>query len=1704
MTTRDIKKNKKDRNLENRKRIRLPKGSAISKPLLPKQSDKALRGTEHFLISILESIKDGISILDEDMNILRVNRTTEQWYSHAMPLIGKKCYEAYHGRNKRCEVCPTYRTMTTGESAYEVIPKNGVGGEIVGWLELYSFPFIDSITGKKRGVIEYVRDITERKKVEQVLKESQEKLQAIFDHSKDGIVLADLQGNIIDGNEAVANMHGYSSKEEMIGKNFASFIPPEDRQFVMDSYNETINTNTQHIELRNIKKDGTSWFADVTGTSIKDEEGKPQYVVSIIRDVTERRKMQEELVQRNKELEALNEMGALINQTLVDLDTIFAIALEKVLSLTGYEEGAIFLANDEERILERKYDLTHLVAEAKEPRVLKYGEGVSGRAFELKQPVILSLADYPYSPLVPTLKESGIQTLVGFPLISKGKAIGTITLFSHSRRELSQRDTHLLESIGSQIGLALENARLFSNVAKAKSEWETTFDAVIQGIIIIDRNYRILRVNKDTVQRLGVEYRDLIGKKCFEGFEHRDKPCERCCVSDVFMTKKPAFAERENKYTKRLIRSSAFPIFSEAGITVGAVELVNDITEEKRLEIEREVVNNINKILASSPDTKELIKAVHAELKRVLDSERMSIVLFDEEGEGFQYFALEKDYDAEALVQGVLYPQKGSDFERVVETGCPVIHDNVESSSWVGKKMLEEGIRSSLIFPLEYKGKIIGTMNFGSRKANHFSEDQFNLLRQIAPGLAISIQNSLLFKETKKRLEELTILYEISKISTSSLSSDQMLTKIVDDLNTLFHFETFGILLVDEDNKRLLPHLSLKGRNIEEIEKLGLCLGKGITGCVAEKGEPLLVNDVKKDPRYIGNDETICSEICAPLKSGQRIIGVIDAQSKEQNAFSENDLRLLNIAAGQIASIIENLRLQEEIRQSEEKYKTVVESALDGICIIRKDYRIKYVNDKLLEIQGYSREEQIGRDLRDFLDEESRGFLADRRAQQERGIKVSPYFELTLLRKGGEMRHVALSSQEMIDSKGNMDSFAILKDITDRKRAEEELNISRMHLMNAMEMARIAYWEFDRKAGQFIFDDAFYALYSTTAEAEGGYRMAMEDYFQRFVHPDDRPMVHQETDKALEALGLEFINQIEHRVICRDGKIRYFLVRSRTLKDASGNIIRGYGTNQDITERKQAEEALRESEDRYRDLVEYSQYLICTHTLEGQILSVNQEGARLLGYDQKDLLNKNIRDLLAPEVRAEFDTYLRTIREKGAAEGFMRIQNAKGEKRIWAYSNSLRTERVTEPIVRSIAHDITDRLQAEKAVKRLSQENAIMAEIGRIISSTLNIEGVYERFAEETRKLIPFDRIMINLADLKNNTITTAYITGVDVPDQRPGNITPTTGTATEEIVRTRSSLLIQGDNIDEAASRFPRLLPTFQAGLRSLIFVPLISKDQVIGVLSFRSLVPKAYTDQEVRLAESISNQIAGAIANAQLYSERKQAEEALKKNQEELIKKNKEIDESRRNLQLALEELERAYKELKASQAKILQQEKMASIGQLAAGVAHEINNPMAFVSSNLGTLDKYVHRLTEFIQAQSEVIVSLHATEAIEGLNRKQKELKLDYIMEDIKGVISESLDGSERVQKIVQGLKSFARVDEAEYKYTDMNECIESTLNIVWNELKYKATLKKDYGNLPLTKCYPQQMNQVFMNLLINAVHAIEKQGEIAIKTGEEDG
>ena len=206
--------------------------------------------------------------------------------------------------------------------------------------------------------------------------------------------------------------------------------------------------------------------------------------------------------------------------------------------------------------------------------------------------------------------------------------------------------------------------------------------------------------------------------------------------------------------------------------------------------------------------------------------------------------------------------------------------------------------------------------------------------------------------------------------------------------------------------------------------------------------------------------------------------------------------------------------------------------------------------------------------------------------------------------------------------------------------------------------------------------------------------------------------------------------------------------------------------------------------------------------------------------------------------------------------------------------------------------DVTDRRRAEEeqrlsreTAERLAKEMAIIAEIGRLIGSTLDIHEVYERFAAEAKKLIPFDRLSLNVRNPYDDTIEIAYVSGSDVPLRMLGDATPRRGTMTEEVLRLRTGMLIQPENTPEdiagIISRFPALSPNFQASLLSFLSVPLVYRDEAVGVLHFRSKKTRAYTEQDLRLAERIGAQIAGAIANAELFISIKKADSSLRESE-------------------------------------------------------------------------------------------------------------------------------------------------------------------------------------------------------------------------------
>jgi diguanylate cyclase (GGDEF)-like protein/PAS domain S-box-containing protein len=338
-------------------------------------------------------------------------------------------------------------------------------------------------------------------------------------------------------------------------------------------------------------------------------------------------------------------------------------------------------------------------------------------------------------------------------------------------------------------------------------------------------------------------------------------------------------------------------------------------------------------------------------------------------------------------------------------------------------------------------------------------------------------------------------------------------------------------------------------------------------------------------------------------------------------------------------------------------------------------------------------------------------------------------------------------------------------------------------------------------------------------------------------------------------------------------------------------IIAGFVMNvRDITDRKQAEKALKESEERYRSLVENASDLVYRMDSTGHVIFVNPSGCSVTGYAKEELMGKNYSTLIRPDMREEAIKFF-------GRQFVKRIKNTYSEfpiltkegNEVWLGQNThLIVEDNNVIGFQSMSRDITARKRVEEELgrnqnvsKRLAQEIAIIAEIGKVVGSTLDTEEVYEKFAIEVRKLIPLDRLAVNLHSIHKENIRVAYVFGEKISGRCKGDLFPLKGSVSEVLTKTRAGLFSHPKTVEEMDKRFPNHVATVQAGMRSLMGVPLIYRDEVIGSLHFRSRTLNAYSERDLHLAEKIGMQIAGAIGSAQLFSDLKSIEKSLRESE-------------------------------------------------------------------------------------------------------------------------------------------------------------------------------------------------------------------------------
>ena len=429
-----------------------------------------------------------------------------------------------------------------------------------------------------------------------------------------------------------------------------------------------------------------------------------------------------------------------------------------------------------------------------------------------------------------------------------------------------------------------------------------------------------------------------------------------------------------------------------------------------------------------------------------------------------------------------------------------------------------------------------------------------------------------------------------------------------------------------------------------------------------------------------------------------------------------------------------------------------------------------------------------------------------------------------------------------------------------------------------------------------------------------------------------------------------------------------------------------------------------------------------------------------------------------------------------------------------------RVEQRTRELARAnevLTAEVFERQRGERLQKSLFR-------IAEMSNATGSMQDFYVAIHAIVGELIEATNFYIALISPDGSELRFPYV--VDEREVRAPTARPFGSGATEYVIRTGRALLAQAEDIE-------RLHALGEIGLfgphpQSWLGVPLMCSDHVMGVVTVQSYFPEVrYGARDLELLTFVSHHIANSIERRRAADAMKISNVELERRVGERTSQLREQIEVRQLVELALQqrnsELEGVNSKLAGTQSQLLQSEKMASIGQLAAGVAHEINNPIGYVHSNLISLTRYLDSIFAVLGAYERLETSLPpgSPQLIE-MHKLKESAELDYVRRDIGELLAESVEGVTRVEKIVKDLKDFSHLDEAEWEEADLHAAIDSTLNVVWHELKYKAELIKQYGELPPIQCLPFQLKQVFMNLLVNAAHAIENRGVITIRSGHD--
>jgi PAS domain S-box-containing protein len=1244
-----------------------------------------------------------------------------------------------------------------------------------------------------------IRDVTERRRAEETLRQNEALLRTIIDSTPDWILIKDREHRFQLVNQSFADSV-HLTPADIIGKTDLDLGVPEEvvkgnpekgiRGFWADDLEVMNSGQTKFIAEEPTMIDGHPAFLSTVKSPLRGANGEVWGLLIFVHNITERKQAEMALARRAAELQTVAQVGT-ATATILETEKL----LQEVVDLT---KGSFGLYHTHIYLLNEAGDTLVLVAGAGEVGRQMVAQGWSiplererslvAQAARTQQGVVANnvrqAPDFLPNPLLPDTHAE-----LAVPLMRGEQLLGVLDVQADTVDYFSHEDVQIQTILAGQIAAALQNARSFAEQQQTQ-------------LLLSER------VN------------------------------ELNCLNEISreIVESPPVPELLQWVTGRIPPAMRYPDLCQAAVEYEgqiygrpqAIELPCQMTHALRIggEVLGRIYISYMQKQEFLDEESALIGGIASRLSGYIESRRLLEQVQDALA-AQEHLTVELDSQRRTL-QAVLDHMPAGVFVAEAPSGKPLLANEQV------KQLLGRGI--ALDVNKKETAEMYASYRYGTDTL--YPPDQTPLARGLL-GESITIDDMEVRRPNGRRTLLQVVGAPIRNAQgtvSASVAIFQDITERKQAEEELSKFKlgiersSDAVFLTDVDGTIIYVNPAFEkiyGFTSEEaIGQTPRIIKSGLIP--AERYEHFW--------QKLLNKESVTGEIVNKAKDG-RLVHI----AGNNNPIVDQLGQIVGFLAShrditeRKQAEVEQERLLTELQQSQQFLRTL----LDNIPypIFFKDVQGAYLgfNRAFLDYIGSTEEVLLGKTVYDLNTNKE---LADKYHEMDMALFRNPetpqVYEATVKYADGMLRDVIFNKVTFTNPNGSLGGLiGTIVDITERKRAEEVLRRSQEQLSGALETAKLAYWEFDVATQTFTFNDQFYSLLHTTADQEGGYLMPAMHYAQKFVHPDDAYMVGIAIQEALETTDPNYSTQVDHRIIRADGSEGYFLVRFRVVKDEQGRTIRTIGANQDITERKQAEDALKAEQEWAQTILDsVTVPMVISRVPDGTILYANDPHSRFFSIPREQIVGQLTRNFF--EDPAERDKYVTLLRSQGIVNDYeVRIRKSNGEVR-WVLLSSRLFNFRGEAATMTIMIDITERKQADAERERLLGE----------------VEATYRQYVQ--REWEHF------LGEQHQGAMRIEH----QAADHLALNIEP---------AKLNAKLAgLQDEVISEGRTKVVAGIKENGHSAEPAIVAPIALRGQVIGTLSLQDLIAdRQWTAEEVALVETVSEQLAQTLENLRLFED-------------------------------------------------------------------------------------------------------------------------------------------------------------------------------------------------------------------------------------------